>query len=94
MGSPIEPFATLLDMAQRSVAAAQGLPAQKNSQPEWSGIGFRLVGHRFVAPMGEIVGNSRPACRDSPSRRTALGARRRQRSRSLVASVRFRKFFR
>ena len=55
MDSPIEPFATLLDMAQRSVAAAQGLPAQKNSKPEWSGIGFKLVGHRFVAPMGEIV---------------------------------------
>ncbi len=24
-------------------------------KPHWSGIGFRLAGHRFVAPMGEVA---------------------------------------
>lgn len=55
MSSQTEPFAALLDIARRSVAGAHGLPAQIDIKPQWSGIGFRLVGHRFVAPMGEIV---------------------------------------
>ena len=48
-------FQLLVDIAQRSRAQAQGLPAQVNIQPHWSGIGFTLLGQRMVAPMGEIV---------------------------------------
>lgn len=50
-----EPFAILLDIARRSVDQAQGLPAQVDIKPYWSGIGFQLGGNRFVAPMGEVV---------------------------------------
>ncbi|HUH37333.1 MAG TPA: chemotaxis protein CheW [Spongiibacteraceae bacterium] len=50
-----EPFAALLDLAQRSVAHASGLPAQLNIKPHWTGIGFQLRGQRMVAPMGEVA---------------------------------------
>jgi twitching motility protein PilI len=49
-----EPFAALVDIAQRSIISAQGLPAQVDIKPHWSGIGFKLAGHRFVAPMSEV----------------------------------------
>ncbi len=55
MSEQVEPFAALLDIAQRSVANAAGLPAQVDIKPHWSGIGFMLGGQRFVAPMGEIA---------------------------------------
>ncbi len=55
MDNQFEPFTALLDIAQRSLAKAQGLPAQVDIVPHWSGIGFLLAGHRFVAPMGEVV---------------------------------------
>ena len=50
-----EPFAILLDLAERSVQGAQGLPAQVDIKPHWSGIGFKLADHYFLAPMGEVV---------------------------------------
>ena len=49
------PFLLLAQLAERSRAEAKGLPAQVNIQPHWSGIGFSVLGHRMVAPMGEIV---------------------------------------
>jgi twitching motility protein PilI len=52
---PLEPFAALLSLAQRSVQHAHGLPAQVDVKPHWSGIGFTLCGHRFVAPMAEVA---------------------------------------
>lgn len=55
MTTNVEPFAALLDIAQRSVSNAKGLPAQADIRPHWSGVGFLLGGHRFVAPMGEVV---------------------------------------
>jgi twitching motility protein PilI len=55
MNSSIEPFQALVDLAQRSLVSAQGLPAQLDIKPHWSGIGFMLAGHYFVAPMGEIA---------------------------------------
>ncbi|MEE8058798.1 MAG: chemotaxis protein CheW [Pseudomonadales bacterium] len=55
MNSQVEPFAALLDIAERSVSNAQGLPAQVDIKPHWSGIGFMLAGYRFVAPMGEVA---------------------------------------
>lgn len=54
MNNQVEPFAALLDLAERSVNSAKGLPAQADIKPHWSGIGFMLAGHRFVAPMGEV----------------------------------------
>lgn len=51
----LEPFAILQDIARRSVSSAQGLPAQVDIKPHWSGIGFLLAGNYFVAPMGEVA---------------------------------------
>lgn len=47
-------FEALLNLAQQSRAAARGLPAQADIRPQWSGIGFSLMGSRFVSPMGEV----------------------------------------
>lgn len=55
MVGQVEPFAALLDIAERSVRTAQGLPEQADITPFWTGIGFSLAGQRFVAPMGEVA---------------------------------------
>lgn len=47
-------FESLAGLAQRSRAAAFGLPAQEDVRPHWSGIGFSLLGSHLVAPMGEV----------------------------------------
>lgn len=47
-------FNALLDLAQRSRQAAKGLPAQTQVVPHWSGVGFQLLNHYMVAPMGEF----------------------------------------
>lgn len=54
MSEPQAAFQALLDLAHRSRAAALGLPAQADIRPQWSGIGFSLMGHLFVAPIGEV----------------------------------------
>lgn len=54
MSNITDPFAVLLDIAERSLKSAKGLPAQVDAVPLWSGIGFTLAGRRFVAPMGEV----------------------------------------
>lgn len=51
----ISPFVVLAQLAESSRNEAQGLPAQVDIQPHWSGIGFSLLGQRMVAPMGEVV---------------------------------------
>ncbi|WP_111642085.1 chemotaxis protein CheW [Marinimicrobium alkaliphilum] len=48
-------FQALKSLADASRAVARGLPAQADIQAMWSGIGFSLMGYRFVAPMGEIT---------------------------------------
>lgn len=48
-------FQALLGLANRSRSAARGLPAREQTKQEWSGIGFGLLGHRFVAPMGHVA---------------------------------------
>jgi twitching motility protein PilI len=55
MTNPVDPFAALLDLAQRSVQHAHGLPAQIDIKPHWTGVGFTLAGHRLVAPMAEVA---------------------------------------
>lgn len=47
-------FQSLVSLAAMSRSSARGLPAQVNIKPHWSGIGFELLGRRFVAPMGEV----------------------------------------
>ncbi|MEX1032820.1 MAG: chemotaxis protein CheW [Cellvibrionaceae bacterium] len=47
-------FEALVDLAQRSLRSAKGLPSEAKVQPHWSGIGFNLLGYHFVAPVGEI----------------------------------------
>ena len=54
MSQTLKPFAVLQDIASRSLQSAQGLPAQIDAVPLWSGVGFTLGGHKFVAPMGEV----------------------------------------
>jgi len=54
MSEPQAAFQALLSLAQRSRAAAHGLPAQADIRPLWSGIGFSLMGSYFVAPIGEV----------------------------------------
>ena len=54
MSEPQAAFEALIDLAQRSRAAARGLPAQTDIRPQWSGIGFELMGSNFVAPIGEV----------------------------------------
>ena len=55
MAEPLEPFAALVALAQSSVQHAQGLPAQVDIKPHWSGVGFTLGGQRLVAPMAEVA---------------------------------------
>jgi twitching motility protein PilI len=47
-------FQLLLDIDQRCRSLAAGLPLQETRQQGWSGIGFRMGEHFYVAPMGEI----------------------------------------
>jgi twitching motility protein PilI len=47
-------FQALLTVANRSRLAARGLPEREQAQREWSGVGFGLMGHRFVVPMGQV----------------------------------------
>lgn len=54
MSEPQAAFQALLNLASRSRSAAKGLPAQADIRPQWSGIGFSLLGHHFVAPIGEV----------------------------------------
>lgn len=48
-------FELLLDIDRRCRLLAADLPLQESRLQTWSGIGFRLGEHCFVAPMGEIA---------------------------------------
>jgi len=49
------PFVHLYELAQSVKHAAPVLPAQREIRDTWSGIGFQVLGHRFIAPLGEVV---------------------------------------
>lgn len=49
------PFQLLCDIDQRCRVLAAGLPSQQETVQTWSGIGFRMGGRLFVAPMGEVT---------------------------------------
>ncbi|NNM50981.1 MAG: purine-binding chemotaxis protein CheW [Pseudomonadales bacterium] len=48
-------FLKLLEFAERARQRTLGLPVEGEQVEYWSGIGFRLLGHNFVATMGEVV---------------------------------------
>ncbi|MFV3304797.1 chemotaxis protein CheW [Pseudomonas sp. NY15181] len=48
------PFEVLVQIDQRCRLLAAGLPAQREVAQSWNGIGFRMAGRLFVAPMGEV----------------------------------------
>jgi twitching motility protein PilI len=49
------PFALLQDIDQRCRDNARGLPTGKKVVDDWTGIGFKLVGTRLIAPMSEVA---------------------------------------
>ena len=51
----MDPFVFLVDLAAQVKSAAPELPAQREIRETWSGIGFSVLGHRFVAPLGEVI---------------------------------------
>jgi twitching motility protein PilI len=53
--SDLKAFAILTALAQRSQAVAVDLPARENAQTHWNGLGFSLLGQRFVTPMSEVA---------------------------------------
>ncbi len=49
-----QPFQLLLGFDRRYRSQAAGLPAQQENREVWSGIGFRIGGQHYVAPMNEV----------------------------------------
>ena len=54
MSSQQVAYQTLVDLSVESRKSARGLPAQLDIKQHWSGIGFELMGERYVVAMGEI----------------------------------------
>jgi len=54
MTESLTAFELLLQIDQRCRLLAADLPSQPTRQHGWSGIGFRLGEHWYVAPMGEV----------------------------------------
>ena len=48
------PFKLLLSLARRSERVDVELPARENARTHWNGLGFSLLGQRFVVPMLEV----------------------------------------
>ena len=55
MPDSLTAFELLLEIDQRCRTLAAGLVSQQTQLSTWSGIGFRIGEHCFVAPMGEIA---------------------------------------
>src|ERR1700760_1565499 len=54
MNESLTAFELLWQIDQRCRLLAADLPSQSIRQDNWSGIGFRLGEHWYVAPMGEV----------------------------------------
>lgn len=50
-----QPFSILINIANRSLVAAQGLPEQVEVADSWTGVAFTLGGQTMVAPMDEVA---------------------------------------
>ncbi|MDZ7828442.1 MAG: chemotaxis protein CheW [Halofilum sp. (in: g-proteobacteria)] len=48
------PIDLLLEYEQQLADVGAALPAQREVKERWSGIGFRVGDHRFLAPMDEV----------------------------------------
>ena len=55
MGESLTAFELLLEIDRRCRLLAADLPLQETRLQTWSGIGFRMAEHWFVAPMGEVA---------------------------------------
>ncbi|WP_320822237.1 chemotaxis protein CheW [Reinekea sp.] len=53
--SEISPIVLLRELEARVRSTVIGLPEQEQISETWSGIGFRLGQHYFVAPMSEVT---------------------------------------
>ena len=51
----ISPFAMLERLQRRSEQVTGELPLKTNAQLHWTGLGFSLLGQRFVAPLPEVA---------------------------------------
>ncbi len=51
----IAPFESLLSLDSRSQQITGELPSKDNTQMLWAGLGFNLLGQRFVVPMDEVA---------------------------------------
>jgi twitching motility protein PilI len=49
------PYEQLVEMAIRSQEVASPLPPKADAQSHWRGVGFSLLGQRFVAPMNDVA---------------------------------------
>lgn len=49
------PYQLLADLAQRSREVFRELPPPENARTHWTGIGFSLLGQRFVVSMDEVA---------------------------------------
>jgi twitching motility protein PilI len=54
MSQSLTAFQLLLQIDQRCRLLGADLPSQPTHRDTWSGIGFRLGEHWYVAPMGEV----------------------------------------
>ena len=52
--SEISPFSLLVSIATRSEQLATDLPRRENTQTHWKGLGFNLLGQRFVVSLSEV----------------------------------------
>jgi Chemotaxis signal transduction protein len=48
-------YQALTELVVKCRESARGLPAQRDSAPRWSGIGFSIMGQKFVAPMSHVA---------------------------------------
>lgn len=50
-----DPVRILFELEGRLRRAARPLPSEVELREDWVGIGFRLGGHQFVSPLGEVT---------------------------------------
>ena len=54
MTDGLSAYRALQLLADKSLQGAQPLPARLDANPQWSGVGFSLLGFHFVTPMSNL----------------------------------------